>query len=225
MRGTKQAYLKQVRTIKEIFLHAQCTASSCHGILHCGVCSGQRMTSLRMKGMMWSQAEGNMVPRGKSEMKLNWWMIDAEGWTGRWNNFILTARCKNVLLATQLTLSYQPAPDPDRRLTRQRRVVDCPSIFNRIRCLARTLRHTKKKIEKVPSCYPSKDNSVASRIGTEYPEPGIIFLRSLIDPSNIILQSSNILYNQVRNNLTITSFISRSGHFPSFLFGHRCFFS
>ena len=38
---------------------------------------------------------------------------------GQGDETILTARCKNVLLATQLTLSYQPAPDPDRRLTRQ----------------------------------------------------------------------------------------------------------
>lgn len=33
------------------------------------------------------------------------------------NNFILMARCKNVLLDSQLTLLYQPAPLPDRRLT------------------------------------------------------------------------------------------------------------
>lgn len=143
---------------------------------------------------------------GKSEEKLNRRMIDAEGCTGWWNNFILTTRCKNVLLHRQLTLSYQSPPDPDRRLIWERRVVGCPSIFSRIRCIARTLRHTRKKIEKLPNCYPSEDNSMASRIGTQYAGLDICFLEvKNRSPQNLILQSSNMLYNQVRNNLTITS--------------------
>lgn len=73
-----------------------------------------------MNGMVWSQAEGNVVPCGESEEELNWWWLMQKVGQGDENNYILMLSYKNVLLDSQLTLPCQTTPLPDGRLTREK---------------------------------------------------------------------------------------------------------